>query len=366
MALDRIWQLDAVGPTSNSNYQSANIAESCPPSGINNALRALGSMIAREIAFQASAISASVSTNLVTASTGLFIPILGSGAVNSFGVIPGEQPEAAVLRFLQFSSSASLSNGTALRLIGGASRKTQPGDIGGYIHVGSGDVWHEFLYSRADGGLPQDSISVTTITNRSLSTSAISTVTLNAASASITAIGITSLSSLNSISASVGEFTIVTIGGHGTLVQVARATSATYETCSTDLPCDNSVPQNTEGDEILTVAITPVNASSTLYIRAVLHVGATTAGEVGAGLFVDSTAAALNAASMRVNSAAGLGGVLVIDHSVSAGSTASRTYKVRLGPDAGGPASAFLNGDNTSRKFGGVLSSSLAVTEVLP
>lgn len=163
MTLDRIWQLDPSGPSSNSNYQGANIAELCLPSGINNALRAIGSMVTRELAFQAAAISASVSTNIVTSSTGLFVPITGANAIASFGVIPGEQPSAAVLRFVQFSSSASLSNGAALRLIGGVSRKTQPGDIGGYIHVGSGDEWHEFLYSPANGSPLGGSISLSTV-----------------------------------------------------------------------------------------------------------------------------------------------------------------------------------------------------------
>src|SRR5688572_28632630 len=161
MGLDRIWQLDVASPNSNSNYQSSNIAESCQPSGLNNALRALGSMVAREIAFKAAAISASVSTNIVTSSTGLYIPVTGSAAINSLGVVPGEFPDAAVFRFLEFSSSASLSHGPALRLTGGESRKTQPGDIGGYIHTGTGDSWVELFYHRAaSGGLTADSLSV--------------------------------------------------------------------------------------------------------------------------------------------------------------------------------------------------------------
>jgi hypothetical protein len=70
MTLDRLWQLDATNATSNSNFAGANIAENCAPSGINNALRALGVMVARDLAFQATAISSSVSTNIVTSSTG--------------------------------------------------------------------------------------------------------------------------------------------------------------------------------------------------------------------------------------------------------------------------------------------------------
>ena len=126
MALDTLFKLDPTSAVSNSNYAGANIAENCAPSGINNALRALGQMVAQQLCYQSSAISASVSTNIATTSTGLFMGITGANAINSLGTVPGEQASAAVLRILQFSSSASLSHGTALRLIGGASRKTQP------------------------------------------------------------------------------------------------------------------------------------------------------------------------------------------------------------------------------------------------
>jgi hypothetical protein len=145
------FSLDATGPTSNSNFGGANIAESCAPSGLNNALRQLGSFLAQATSYQSPAISASVSTNLAATGTGYYMSILGAGAINSFGVVPGQQPSAAVLRILEFSSSASLSHGTSLILQGGTSRKTQPGDVGMYVHEGSGDQWRELLFNRADG-----------------------------------------------------------------------------------------------------------------------------------------------------------------------------------------------------------------------
>jgi hypothetical protein len=149
--LDDLYQLDPVGATSNSNLAGANIAELCLPSGINNAIRALASMTARAISYQSAAISSSVSTNLATASSGLAVAITGANAISSFGVVPGEQPSAAVLRIVEFSSSASLSHGTSLVLLGGASRRTQPGDVGIYLHQGSSDRWKEITFSRASG-----------------------------------------------------------------------------------------------------------------------------------------------------------------------------------------------------------------------
>lgn len=361
------WNLDPTSPVSNSNFNSVNIAENCPPSTINNGLRQLGTFLAQATSYKSADLSTSVSTNIAASGTGLYMDLTGANAVNHFGSPAGaEQPNAAVFRFLQYDSSASVSHGANIKLIGSASRKMQPGDVQGVIHEGSG-VWREFCFGSASGNLPMDSLSVTTITNRSLSTSAISTVTLNAASASVTAIALTGVTTLNanSISASVGEFTLLSAGGKPTTIHHGRATSVTYETCGTDLPVDDSIPQITEGVEVLSLTVTPTNAASVLHIRTDLALGAAAAGLVGAGLWIDSTAGALNADGTRVEGSTDVQR-LVMDHYVSASNTTQRVYHVRIGPDAGGPANAFLNGSGGGRYFGGVMRSTLSVDEILP
>src|SRR5688572_4808085 len=361
--IDDPWAFDPVGPTSNSNVAGASVAELCAPSGINNSIRALAGMLAQATSYKSASISASLSTNIAAPTSGLFQTVLGTGPINSYGLVAGQQPGAAVVRLLHFASSCSISHGTSIVLLGGASRRTQPGDIQGVIHDhASADVWREWLFSRADGSQVMTSISATTITAGSISASAISTITLNAASASISSIVLASINA-NSISASIGEFSFVSIGGHGTIAQTVRDTDATYVTASTSLPVDNSIPQITEGDEVLSVAITPVNASSTLEITAVVNIGASTTMNVGIALFVDATAGALHATSQRVEGAVSMSSV-PLRHTVSAASTTARTYRIRIGPDAGG--SAHLNGDGGGRQFGGVAVSSLTVKEILP
>jgi hypothetical protein len=364
VTLDRLWQLDATNAASNSNFAGANIAENCAPSGINNALRALGVMAARELAFQAAAISASVSTNIVTSSTGLFVPISGANAINSFGVVPGEQPSAAVFRFLQFSSSASLSHGGSIFLEGGASRRTQPGDIGGYIHAGSGDTWFELFYNRATGSLPMDSLSVTTITNRSMSTSAISTVTLNAVSASITGLAFTTINA-TSVSASVGAFGILKYGStqlSEVYVQTKTASSAASASTATTIPFDTSIPQNSEGANIFSVSITPRNASSIIEIEGVLYMEAANGAgvELIAALFLDNAASAIFAASTEAVS----NGVVALPftHEHTASTTSEHIYALRYGADTG---SARLN-TGSGNNLGGVMRSWLRVKERLP
>jgi hypothetical protein len=368
VSLDTLFKLDPTSAASNSNYAGADISENCSPSGINNALRALGQMVAQQLAYQSAKISASASTNLATTSTGLYMRIGGTGAISSFGTVPGEQPNAAVLRIIEYSSSASLVHSNTLLLMGQASRRTQPGDVGVYIHdnAAAGDQWREVCYSRFDGTPLADSISVTTITNRSLSTSAVSTVTLNAASASVTAIALTGVTTLNanSISASIGEFTTLKAGGKSPVLFLGRATNTSYTTCGTIIPEDNTIPQNTEGDEVLSLTVTPTNASSILKLGVSLPVvGTGGSANAIAALFVDSTANAIAAATTEFN-VAGQVDNISFTHFLSAGSTTQRVYRVRLGSSTA--ADVFLNGDSSSRLYGGVATASLVAEEILP
>jgi hypothetical protein len=362
MTLDRLWQLDATNATSNSNFAGANIAENCAPSGINNALRALGVMVTRELAFQAAAISASVSTNIVTSSTGLYVPIVGAGAINSFGLVPGEQPDAAVLRFLHFSSSASISHGGSIFLPGGASIKTQPGDVLGLLHEGSSDQWRAFLYSRSDGTILTNSLSVTTITNRSLSTSAISTVTLNAASASITTLSLTAIAS---VSASSGKFTDLTVGGHGVLVQrrMQRYTAFTSISASQAIPGDDTIPQISEGLELLSITFTPTNAASIIRIAANWFGGASGVNvNATMAVFQDATANALAAASLGSPGSANTT-AFMLEYFTSASNTTQRVYHLRAGPDGG---VIYTNGLGGGRLFGGAAGINMTVEEMAP
>jgi hypothetical protein len=368
MALSTLYQLDPTSAASNSNYAGADIAENCAPSGLNNALRSLGQMVAQQVCYRGPDISASVSTNIAAASTGIYQVITGAGNIASFGTVPGEQPSAAVVRILVYASGSSVSvshSSGKITLLGSQSRDMRVGDVQGLIHEGSSDGWREFLFHRADGTQIAASISATTLTAGSISASAVSTVTLRAASASVTAIGFTSLQA-TSISASVGAFGILKIAGSEistAVAQVVTDTSVTYQSITTDLPVDNSAPGSAEGDEVLAASITPTNASSTIEITATALVGASSAGNVGMSLLQGTTA--INATACRIEGATSTQ-VLKITHVVSAGSTSARTYSVRVGPDAGGPVTAFVNGDGGSRYFGGIATATLVVKEILP
>jgi hypothetical protein len=362
VTIDRLYQCDPAGPTSNSNFAGIPLGENAmAPSHVNNAFRQLALMLAHELHLPAAQISASVSCNVVTSSIGLACTILGAGAVNSLGVIPGEHPNSTVLRFLEFSSSASLSHGPALRLIGGASRKTQPGDISGFLHVGSGDSWIELFASRADGALAADSISVTTITNRSMSTSAVSTVTLNAASASVTNIALTGVTSISASVGSFGRFNFAGASNVSLPVQVSFSQTQASVADSTNIPFDASAPLVTEGTQAFSVAFTPKNASSVLIFDISVNLGGTwsTGEEVIAALFKGSTCLATGYMEGLATNGSRIG----FSFAESASNTTLRSYTLRFGAGTG---DTYLNrGNPTTNNLGGTIVSSFKITEWL-
>jgi hypothetical protein len=353
------FSLDATGPTSNSNYGGANIAESCAPSGLNNALRQLGSFLAQATSYQSPSISASVSTNIAASGSGFYQSIVGVGPVNSFGTVPGQQPSASPFRILHFATSTSLSNGPSLILLGSASRRTQPGDVGAYVHEGSSDVWREWLFSRADGSpLNSASISATTITAASISASGYS-----GNSMSVSAATFTRITGAASISASIGSFTGLNVGGRGLVVQNELTATVSYASLgSTAIPKDDTVPTSSEGNAIadLDTAYTPASASSRLRLVYSLNLQYASEQYVIAALFIDADAAATQTLfSFQRN-----GGTTTFVFDVPANSTSARTYKLRIGCSTA--IAIYLNGDSGGRNFGGTCASHLYIQEYLP
>lgn len=145
--------------------------------------------------------------------------------------------------------------------------------------------------------------------------------------------------------------------------QVVSTETGAVATGTTVMPWDNTIPQNTEGDEYMTRAITPVSASSTLIIDVVYNY-AHTVSDIGcAALFQDSTADALAAAASFPPSS-GLPSQIVFRHVMTSGTTSSTTFKVRGG--ANSAATTTFNGAAGGRKFGGVSASSITIREILP
>jgi len=146
------------------------------------------------------------------------------------------------------------------------------------------------------------------------------------------------------------------------IVQIVEATPyTTYTAISTAIPIDNTIPQNTEGDEIVTVSITPANASNRLRISAICEmVNAGSNLDCSMALFQDSTANALSAAVKQLGGS-GVYSQILLEHEMAAGTTSATTFKIRIGPGSG---TIYVNGNASNRIFGGVSAVRLSVTEV--
>jgi hypothetical protein len=112
----------------------------------------------------------------------------------------------------------------------------------------------------------------------------------------------------------------------------------------------------------MTATITPGNSSNRLRIDVTVFC-ASSFGDMVVALFQDSTANALAAGGHDIINRANAMIEISFSHYMTAGTTSATTFKVRGGQSNGGSTFTF-NGDNGARLFGGVMSSSITVTEI--
>ena len=148
----------------------------------------------------------------------------------------------------------------------------------------------------------------------------------------------------------------------GSVIQRLLSTSTAFSSSATGIPVDDTIPQNTEGFQILTQAITPRSAANVLFIAHVGVYSVSTAAQVAVALFQDSTANAIAAVSSWSGTANGTITIPLI-YQMQAGTTSSTTFKIRAGGSTGtvGVNGLALAG---TRVFGGTSYSGLSVVEI--
>ncbi len=148
------------------------------------------------------------------------------------------------------------------------------------------------------------------------------------------------------------------------LAQVQHAVVSAVVTGSTQIPNDDTIPQNTEGNEIITCAITPKSVTNILLIvfEGFGNVGATSS--IITALFQDTTAGALAATQTHAAGAANTS--FSLQYKMVAGTVSSTTFKIRIGTSEA--ASVYVNARDglTTRAFGGVASTTLTIFEYTP
>ncbi len=140
--------------------------------------------------------------------------------------------------------------------------------------------------------------------------------------------------------------------------QIVQTTYATATSTASNIPADDTIPQNTEGLEIMTRAITPQKTTNILIIDILVNLAATNTGQLTAALFQDSTADAIYVASNNrdVNGPQ----QILCSYQMAAGTTSSTTFKVRVGHSS---VTCYVNQATTGRFFRGIQHSYIRITE---
>jgi hypothetical protein len=145
------------------------------------------------------------------------------------------------------------------------------------------------------------------------------------------------------------------------IVQIQREDDGDVATGTTILPADDTIPQNDEGDEYITVSITPKAIGNILIIEAQIYVAHTITTTRSMALFKDSDADAI-AAIAEIDDA-DRAVHLNLQTEISVASLSAITFKIRAGGAVSGTTT--FNGSAGSVLYGGVSNSYIKVTEVL-
>lgn len=246
---------------------------------------------------------ASATSTAIGAATGNYINVTGTTTITSFDTV-----QSGTVRFVQFTGALTLThNATSLILPSGANITTAAGDTAIFASEGSGN-WRCLNYSLKTGG--------------ALAGSSVS----------------------------------------GSVIQTVNVQYTTAGSSATTIPYDNTIPQISEGAEVTTLAITPASASNKLFIIVTSHVSSTVATNPAiVSLFQDASANALTSGAHYIPSVSSADTV-VITHFMTAGTTSSTTFRLRVGMSSN---TVYWNRDDGSAtRLGGSFTTSITIMEI--
>lgn len=134
-----------------------------------------------------------------------------------------------------------------------------------------------------------------------------------------------------------------------------------YVGTSLVIPQDDTIPQVTEGFEILTASITPRLSTSRIRVRVMVPMGAGGLVVGIAAVFVNNGPNALAAAAMTMEGGSRQS-VISFECEYAPGSKAAQNFALRVGSGGG---AVYVNGNQTSRIFGGVSRASMVLEELV-
>jgi hypothetical protein len=154
-------------------------------------------------------------------------------------------------------------------------------------------------------------------------------------------------------------------GGGSVLLQSIYAEYLGSAGLAVVIPADNTIPQNTEGTQIITANITPTTIGNRIRATFRGFAGGNQLNAVATvALFRDAIANALTAAGILINTG-GATNHLTMTFEETVASLALRTYAVRAGPSVN---LMQFNANNltTNQLYGGVARATLTLDELTP
>jgi hypothetical protein len=152
-------------------------------------------------------------------------------------------------------------------------------------------------------------------------------------------------------------------GATTAIVQTVNYQTGAVATGTGQMPVDDTIPQITEGDQYLTLAITPTSATNILEVTGRLSIsGNQNNVSQGVALF-NGASNALSAVAQFMPNTTTMYNVNIHYRMVS-GTTSPTTFTVRSGCHTGQGSTTTVNGTAGARVFGGVMISSLDIKEL--
>lgn len=140
--------------------------------------------------------------------------------------------------------------------------------------------------------------------------------------------------------------------------------SANVFPCSTVIPFDDSIPQITEGEQVVGVTFTPQLDTSMVEVSYAVMGSVSKGMYVASAVFQDNASNALTG-SLGLAMATGPNQKFCIQGTfqISAATATARTYNLRVGPSQTG--TVYVNGDSSgNRLFGGACTAVITAREV--
>ena len=322
---------------SNTTFDGANIDEGCPPSGINNAIR-----------------------SVVAAAKGALTAVATSGT-NTYTATLAPAPDAYATNFEYLINFATASTSTTptLNLNSLGAKTIVQRDGSSALTSGDLNGSHVLIYDGTNFRVLNPTITTVARGGTGQATLTAHGVVIGNGTSGV---NVTAAGSAGQVLTSNGASADPTWQGLG-VAQIVNTETGAVATGTTTTPLDNTIPQNTEGNQFMSLSITPTNSGSTLIIDVVLYGSASGGTAIIVGLYQDSTANALAVGMARAATTTSQACV-AFRHKMTAGTTSSTTFNVRAGNNGAGTLT--FNGESGAGLFGTTLASSITITEYLP